>query len=85
MSKSKLKASSKKFLYLLKISIISFVAMGILIGYHGAAIVNSIIGMVWFVFATTSAMVLMAAVKAEEEIPFGKVHDELSTESFSSI
>jgi hypothetical protein len=65
MSKTKLKASSLRFLNLLKLSILSFISMGILIGYHGAPLINSLIGVFWFVFAVTASMVVIAAMTSE--------------------
>lgn len=67
MSKTKLKESSLRFLNLLKLSIISFISMGILIGYHGAPLINSLIGVFWFVFAVTSGMVIIAALTNESD------------------
>lgn len=59
--------SSQRFLNLLKLSIASFVCMGVLIGYHGAPLINSLIGVFWFLFAMTSGMVVFAAINAEAE------------------
>lgn len=67
MSKTKLKESSRHFLRLLKLSIISFVSMGVLIGYHGAPLINSLIGVFWFVFAVTSGLVLTSALSKETD------------------
>ncbi len=65
MSKKKLKESSHRFLKLLRLSIISFVSMGILIGYHGAPLINSLIGVFWFVFAVTAGMVVISALSKD--------------------
>lgn len=67
MSKTKLKESSLRFLKLLKLSIISFISMGILIGYHGAPLINSLIGVFWFVFAVTASFVIIAALSHEPD------------------
>ncbi|GEM_PF-3143707 len=67
MSKTKLKETSRRFLQLLKLSIISFVSMGILVGYHGAPLINSLIGVFWFVFAVASGLVVMSALSRETE------------------
>ncbi|MBX9953242.1 MAG: hypothetical protein K2Y39_28970 [Candidatus Obscuribacterales bacterium] len=66
MSKTKLKESSIRFLNLLKLSIVSFVTMGILIGYHGAHLINSLIGAVWFLFAVTASLVIIASLSSED-------------------
>ncbi len=69
MSKTKLKDSSRRFLKLLRLSIVSFVSMGILIGYHGAPLINSLIGVFWFVFAVTAGMVVISALSKDNLIP----------------
>ena len=66
MSKTKLKESSRRFLNLLKLSIVSFVTMGILIGYHGAPLINSLIGVFWFLFAVTASLVIIASLSSED-------------------
>lgn len=65
MSKAKLNESSQRFFKLLKLGIISFISMGVLIGYHGAPLINSLIGMVWFVFAVTAGSVVISALTKE--------------------
>lgn len=57
--------SPKTFLGLLKLSIASFILMGILIGYHGSALVNSFIGAIWFGFVMTASLVLMSAMSSK--------------------
>lgn len=57
-----MKESSQRYLKLLRLSIVSFVCMGVLIGYHGAPLINSLIGMFWFVFAMTAGMVVISAL-----------------------
>ena len=70
MSKTQLKESSRRFLYLLKMSILSFVSMGILIGYHGAPLINSLIGVFWFVFAVTAGLVITASLSDDRDRKF---------------
>lgn len=65
MSKTKLKEASRRFLRLLKLSIVSFVSMGILIGYHGAPLINSLIGVFWFVFAVTAGLVVISVLSKD--------------------
>lgn len=85
MSKTKLKESSHRFLKLLRLSIVSFVSMGILIGYHGAPLINSLIGVFWFVFAVTAGMVVTSALSKEIVTPeienptFDKLLDDTET------
>lgn len=67
MSQTTLKKSSQRFLKLLRLSIISFICMGVLIGYHGAPLLNSFIGAFWFVFAVTAGMVVATSLTKESE------------------
>ncbi len=91
MSKTKLKESSRRFLKLLRLSIISFVCMGILIGYHGAPLINSLIGVFWFVFAVTAGMVVISALSKDtgradvENLTVFGPHDELEPACFEKL
>lgn len=64
MLKTELKESSRRFLHLLKLSLVSFVSMGVLIGYHGAPLINSMIGAVWFVFVICASLVVIGAIRS---------------------
>jgi len=79
MSKTKLKESSRRFLHLLKLSIVSFVTMGILIGYHGAPLINSLIGVFWFLFAVTASLVIIASLSSEDN------HETDAADSLDSV
>lgn len=77
MLKNNEKDSPGRFLYLLKLSIISFVCMGVLIGYHGHPIINSLIGAFWFAFVITAGLVMHAAFTARAMESSRIVSDEV--------
>jgi len=41
--------------------------MGVLIGFHGAPLINSLIGVVWFIFAITACSVTFTALTSKKQ------------------
>jgi len=58
---------SSRFRRLLKLSITSFICMGVLIGYHGAPVINSFIGLIWLLFVITAGSVTVTALSSKSE------------------